>query len=238
MATVDSALTSKCMDFCHALASQNKSFTFLLTMGPTFTFSLDTKVSLPPAAKSLKRKSPSVMRRNAKRREEYLKKISEPLSSSTGNQVAADFIDVTLATKDDLQASAHKIVLNATGHVEADPMPLPSSILSPPTTEPPASSTSTPLPSAATSTSNSSPSSPSDWKVVSSKQHSRAPPVPSPDKLSFDHITYFDRRMGHQVFKCKKKDSDEFVNACNFPWTDLQCLKTHDRRYHGGPRPH
>ena len=33
MATVDSSLASQCMDFCQALASQNKSFTFSLTVG-------------------------------------------------------------------------------------------------------------------------------------------------------------------------------------------------------------
>lgn len=33
MATVDSSLAAKCMDFCHALTSQNKFFTFLLIIG-------------------------------------------------------------------------------------------------------------------------------------------------------------------------------------------------------------
>ena len=36
MASVDSSLASQCMDFCQALASQNKSFTFSLTIGSTF----------------------------------------------------------------------------------------------------------------------------------------------------------------------------------------------------------
>ena len=96
MATVDSSLASQCMDFCHALASQNKSFTFSLTIGSTFAFSLDTKESLLTAAKAVKRKSPSAIRRNARRRAEFLKKNkSEPLSCT------ADFIDVTLASRDD-----------------------------------------------------------------------------------------------------------------------------------------
>ena len=97
MASVDSSLASQCMDFCQALASQNKSFTFSLTIGSTFAFSLDTKEScFPPAAKAVKRKSPSAIRRNARRRAEFLKKKkSEPLSCT------ADFIDVTLASRDD-----------------------------------------------------------------------------------------------------------------------------------------
>ena len=113
MAAVDSSLASQCMDFCHALASQNKSFTFSLTIGSTFAFSLDTKESLLTAAEAVKRKSPSAIRRNARRRAEFLKKRSEPPSSSIGSQVAAGIIDVTLATKDDLQASAHQVVLNS-----------------------------------------------------------------------------------------------------------------------------
>ena len=109
--TVDSSLASRCMDFCQALASQNKSFTFSLTIGSTFAFSLDTKEScFPPAAKAVKRKSPSAIRRNTRRRAEFLKKKSEPLLKCT-----ADFIDVTLASRDGLPAGAHKVVLSSSG---------------------------------------------------------------------------------------------------------------------------
>ena len=117
MATVDSSLASKCMDFCHALAGQSKSFNFSLTIGSSFVFSLDTKESLTPEA--VKRKSPSAIRRNERRRAEFLKKRSKPPSSSIGNQVTADIIDVTLVTKDDMQLSAHQVVLNSS-------VPLPS----------------------------------------------------------------------------------------------------------------
>ena len=101
-------MASQCMDFCHALASHQKVFTFSLTVGSTFAFSLDTRESLTPAAKAVKRKSPSATRRNAKRRTEFLKKKSDPLSSGT-----TDFIDVTLASRDGLPASAHKDVLSS-----------------------------------------------------------------------------------------------------------------------------
>ena len=191
MTTVDSPLASQCMDFCYALASQNKALTFSLKIGSTFAFSLDTKETLPPAAKAGIRKSPSVIRRNARRRTEFLKKKSQLLSSSTGNKAAVDITDVTLAPSDDLPVSAHKIVLNSSISVETASTP-------PPTTTPPASSANTPhLPTAtSTTTSNTSPSSPSvtvfdistcSWKIVSRKQRSRTPPPPSPAKLDYTH---------------------------------------------------
>merc|ERR1711934_1236660 len=72
------------MDFCHALASQGKDFRFSLTIGPTFTFSLDTKEgkkTMPARSK----KSPSALKRNAMRRQVFLMKKSQyEAASSTG----------------------------------------------------------------------------------------------------------------------------------------------------------
>ena len=70
---VNSPLASKCMDFCTALASQGQTFHFSLNMGPTFSFSLDTrgKATIGPVKKQ---ESPSTQRRNARRREEFLSK--------------------------------------------------------------------------------------------------------------------------------------------------------------------
>ena len=80
----ESSLATKCMDFCHALASQGKDFRFSLTIGPTFTFSLDTKEgkkTMPARSK----KSPSALKRNAKRRQVFLMKKSQyEAASSTG----------------------------------------------------------------------------------------------------------------------------------------------------------
>ena len=39
----DEDLASKCIGLCHALASKNKSFSFSLTVGSNFSFSLDTR---------------------------------------------------------------------------------------------------------------------------------------------------------------------------------------------------
>ena len=70
MAAVDEAnstLVSKCMDFCQALASQGQVINFSLAIG-SFSFSLDTRSKVPGTKKKA---SPSTLRRNAKRREEF-----------------------------------------------------------------------------------------------------------------------------------------------------------------------
>ena len=62
---VDTSLASKCMDFCQALANQGQAFNFSLTIGPDFSFSLDTRrKSTSPGIK--KKASPSTLRRNAR----------------------------------------------------------------------------------------------------------------------------------------------------------------------------
>ena len=43
--TEGSPLASKCLDFCRHLASGGLTFTFSLAVGPSFTFSLETKES-------------------------------------------------------------------------------------------------------------------------------------------------------------------------------------------------
>ena len=87
----DSTLVSKCMAFCQALAIQGQAFNFSLAIGPTFNFSLDTrgKVLKGPVAK--KRTSPSTLRRNAKRREEFVNKKQQSPSARipTENSAAA-----------------------------------------------------------------------------------------------------------------------------------------------------
>ena len=84
----DSTLAIKCMDFCHALASQGMAFSFSLSVGSGFSFSLDArekKKATSVATEEVKKKklSPSKVRRNAKRRQEFLKRKSE--TSDKGN---------------------------------------------------------------------------------------------------------------------------------------------------------
>ena len=78
----DSSLANKCLDLCHALAGQGKAFRFSLTIGSTFTFSLDSREGKETPLPSRKKKSPSTLRRNAKRREDFLKKKSTSESAS------------------------------------------------------------------------------------------------------------------------------------------------------------
>ena len=79
----DSSLTNKCLDLCHALAGQGKAFRFSLTIGSTFTFSLDSREGKETPLPSRKKKSPSTLRRNAKRKEDFLKKKPTSESAST-----------------------------------------------------------------------------------------------------------------------------------------------------------
>ena len=78
----NSSLAINCMDFCHALASQGMAFSFSLSVGNDFSFSLDArdkKEATPvlTAEVTKKKLSPSQVRRNAKRRKEFLKRKSE-----------------------------------------------------------------------------------------------------------------------------------------------------------------
>ena len=65
---------SKCMEFCQALASQGQSFKFSISIGSNFSFSLDTRSKATTSQGTKKMASPSTLRRNARRREEFLAK--------------------------------------------------------------------------------------------------------------------------------------------------------------------
>ena len=77
MSEDNSDLASQCMAFCQALASKGQTFSFTLNVGPTFTFSLDTRGD-GSSTLTRKRKSPSTQRRNARRRAEFLAKKHGP----------------------------------------------------------------------------------------------------------------------------------------------------------------
>ena len=75
------SLANKCMDFCQALASQGTSFSFTLTTGSRFSFSLDTRGMKTVQAKK-KKLSPSDVRRNERRRQEFLRRKPAAVSTS------------------------------------------------------------------------------------------------------------------------------------------------------------
>ena len=77
----DSSLANKCFGFCKDLKSQGLAFSFSLTTGTNFSFSLDLREMAPHSVtkdKAWKKKSPSTIKRNARRREEFLKKKQSP----------------------------------------------------------------------------------------------------------------------------------------------------------------
>ena len=79
-----SSLASQCLALCQALASQGQEFTFSVNIGSSFSFSLDTRRKLPEVKPLGKKSSPSTQRRNARRRQAFLKKKAEPPASSLG----------------------------------------------------------------------------------------------------------------------------------------------------------
>ena len=88
------SLTTQCLEFCQALASQGQAFSFALTIGSTFSFSLDNREKTSFIKVNLKKKpSPSTVIRNQKRREEFLKDNSnnaKPVNLETSGQPAKD----------------------------------------------------------------------------------------------------------------------------------------------------
>ena len=90
-ASGEDSLASKCMAFCQALASQGQVFNFSLSLGPDFTFSLDSRSKGVKSPVIKKKASPSTLRRNARRREEFMakKQQSSPSRIPSGDNDAA-----------------------------------------------------------------------------------------------------------------------------------------------------
>ena len=86
----DAKLASQCLDLCQTLAGKSLTFSFSLTIGSSFSFSMDTrgKEVLVPHRK---KKTPSTLRRDARRREELLKKKlnASTVISSQSEQASA-----------------------------------------------------------------------------------------------------------------------------------------------------
>ena len=74
----DAFLASQCLDFCQMLAGKSLSFSFSLKIGNNFSFSLDTRGEAALSS-AKKKQTPSTLRRNARRREQFLqKKLASP----------------------------------------------------------------------------------------------------------------------------------------------------------------
>ena len=79
----NTALVSQCLDFCQTLAGKSLTFSFTLSLGNSFSFSLDTSGKEAEASKARK-KTPSTLKRDARRRNEFVKK---KLEASTGDKI-------------------------------------------------------------------------------------------------------------------------------------------------------
>ena len=102
----DTAMLNKCLEFCQALVSKGHKFSFSLTTTSTLSFFLDTRkesTTLEPSKvnnlqeKVFKKKlSPSQVRRNNKRKEDFFKrKFSEDLPFVKCNQCGKIFTSET-----------------------------------------------------------------------------------------------------------------------------------------------
>ena len=89
MADEDTSLASKCMAFCQALVSQGQHFNFSISIGPDFSFSLDTRSKAVTSQGTKKMASPSTLRRNARRREEFIAKKQQESSTRISSDTSA-----------------------------------------------------------------------------------------------------------------------------------------------------
>ena len=69
----DAKLASQCLEICQTLAGKSLSISFSFNIGPNFSFSVDTR-GKEVLASPKKKKTPSTLRRDARRRDEFLKK--------------------------------------------------------------------------------------------------------------------------------------------------------------------
>ena len=83
-ASEEDSMASKCLAFCQGLVSQGQVFNFSLSIGSDFTFSLDTR-SKASGSQRKKKPSPSTIRRNAKRRAEFMAKKQQMPPSRISN---------------------------------------------------------------------------------------------------------------------------------------------------------
>ena len=75
-------MANKCLELCQALASQGQKFSFSLSIGTDFSFSLDTKEKstsldnskMTTLQQGRKKLSPSQVRRNQQRKDDFLKR--------------------------------------------------------------------------------------------------------------------------------------------------------------------
>ena len=85
----DPTLALKCLDLCQALIGKGLPFSLSLASSPSsgLTFSLDTRKEESTSPRARKKLSPSTLRRNARRKKEFLKRKAEDLSNNSESAV-------------------------------------------------------------------------------------------------------------------------------------------------------
>ena len=131
----DTVMVNKCLEFCQTLVSQQQHLSFSLTVGSSFSFSLDNrkestnletrKVTSLKKQMPRKKLSPSQVRRNLKRKQDFLKRKSEHSErESSALKVITfecDHCESIFKSESDLEnhmESAHKVVTFECDHCE------------------------------------------------------------------------------------------------------------------------
>ena len=79
-------LAKQCMDFCQHMDAKGKTYKFSLMLGSDFNFTLDTREEATSPKKEVRKKlSPSSIRRNTRRKAEFLKKKTVSSDESPAN---------------------------------------------------------------------------------------------------------------------------------------------------------
>ena len=78
MGDENSSLTTQCLAFCQALASKGQAINFKLTLGNSFSFSLDTIEKTLAQEARKKKVSPSTQKRNLLRRKKFFESKNNP----------------------------------------------------------------------------------------------------------------------------------------------------------------
>ena len=102
-------LATQCLEFCRHLDAQGMAYKFSLSIGSNFTFSLDTRGEATTSREVRKKLSPSSVKRNARRKADFLKKksmSSEESSDSSEKKSATP--DEAVKTTVDLEKPAEK----------------------------------------------------------------------------------------------------------------------------------
>ena len=105
----DAKLVSQCLEICQTLAGKSLPFTFSINIGANFSFSSDSSGKEVLANPKKKKKTPSTLRRDARRREDFLsKKLNAPTAEKT---FKCDQCDGTFKSENGLKihiGKAHK----------------------------------------------------------------------------------------------------------------------------------